>query len=374
MQRIMVVVGTRPEAIKLCPLVQELKRRRKIEVLVCSTGQHRSMLDSALRAFDVHPDFDLDCMRTGQGHATLSARILRGMDEILRAEDPDLVLVHGDTTSAFSAALAAYYAGIPIGHVEAGLRTHRRDEPYPEEMHRRAIALLAEYHFAPTVTAKRNLLSEGVREDAIFITGNTVVDALRISLGKSDPRLDWELPKDKRILLFTAHRRESLGAPVRGMLRALRRVLAEHPDVVAVCPLHHNPEIRSAATSILYDAPRVRLIEPPEMLSFHRLMAQSYLIMTDSGGIQEEASAMGIPTVVMRRNTERCEGIRAGVLRLAGSGEEEIYRLTSSLLTPGSEEYAAMKRPSAVFGDGRASARIADALEKLSPFPKRSCV
>lgn len=371
MQRIMVVMGTRPEAIKLCPLVQELKKRRNVEVLVCSTGQHRSMLDSALRAFDVRPDVDLDCMRTGQGHATLSARILRGMDEILRAEEPDLVLVQGDTTSAFSAALAAYYAGIPIGHVEAGLRTHRRDEPYPEEMHRRAIALLAEYHFAPTVTAKRNLLGEGVREDAIFITGNTVVDALRISLGKKDPRLDWELPKDKRILLFTAHRRESLGAPIRGMLRALRRILAEYPDVIAVCPLHHNPEVRSAATSILYDAPRVRLIEPPEMLSFHRLMAQSYLIMTDSGGIQEEASAMGIPTVVMRRSTERCEGIRAGVLRLAGSGEEEIYRLTSSLLSIGSEEYAAMKRPSAVFGDGRASSRIADMLERLAPFERR---
>lgn len=371
MQRIMVVMGTRPEAIKLCPLVQELKKRRNVEVLVCSTGQHRSMLDSALRAFDVRPDVDLDCMRTGQGHATLSARILRGMDEILRAEEPDLVLVQGDTTSAFSAALAAYYAGIPIGHVEAGLRTHRRDEPYPEEMHRRAIALLAEYHFAPTVTAKRNLLGEGVREDAIFITGNTVVDALRISLGKKDPRLDWELPKDKRILLFTAHRRESLGAPIRGMLRALRRILAEYPDVIAVCPLHHNPEVRSAATSILYDAPRVRLIEPPEMLSFHRLMAQSYLIMTDSGGIQEEASAMGIPTVVMRRSTERCEGIRAGVLRLAGSGEEEIYRLTSSLLSIGSEEYAAMKRPSAVFGDGRASSRIADILERLAPFERR---
>lgn len=371
MQRIMVVMGTRPEAIKLCPLVQELQKRRNVEVLVCSTGQHRSMLDSALRAFDVRPDVDLDCMRTGQGHATLSARILRGMDEILRAEEPDLVLVQGDTTSAFSAALAAYYAGIPIGHVEAGLRTHRRDEPYPEEMHRRAIALLAEYHFAPTVTAKRNLLGEGVREDAIFITGNTVVDALRISLGKKDPHLDWELPKDKRILLFTAHRRESLGAPIRGMLRALRRILAEYPDVIAVCPLHHNPEVRSAATSILYDAPRVRLIEPPEMLSFHRLMAQSYLIMTDSGGIQEEASAMGIPTVVMRRSTERCEGIRAGVLRLAGSGEEEIYRLTSSLLSIGSEEYAAMKRPSAVFGDGRASSRIADMLERLAPFERR---
>lgn len=371
MQRIMVVMGTRPEAIKLCPLVQELQKRRNVEVLVCSTGQHRSMLDSALRAFDVRPDVDLDCMRTGQGHATLSARILRGMDEILRAEEPDLVLVQGDTTSAFSAALAAYYAGIPIGHVEAGLRTHRRDEPYPEEMHRRAIALLAEYHFAPTVTAKRNLVGEGVREDAIFITGNTVVDALRISLGKKDPHLDWELPKDKRILLFTAHRRESLGAPIRGMLRALRRILAEYPDVIAVCPLHHNPEVRSAATSILYDAPRVRLIEPPEMLSFHRLMAQSYLIMTDSGGIQEEASAMGIPTVVMRRSTERCEGIRAGVLRLAGSGEEEIYRLTSSLLSIGSEEYAAMKRPSAVFGDGRASSRIADMLERLAPFERR---
>lgn len=370
MDRVMLVMGTRPEAIKLCPLVKELQGRRDVEVLVCSTGQHRSMLDGALRAFDVRPDFDLDVMRTGQGSSSLAARILRGTEEILRAEEPDILLVQGDTTSAFSAALAAFYEGIPVGHVEAGLRTHRRDEPYPEEMHRRAIALLADYHFAPTVTAKRNLLREGVPEASIRITGNTVVDALRFSLCAGHGG-EWELPQDKRILLFTAHRRESLGAPLRGMLRALRRLLAQYPDVLAICPLHHNPEVRSAACSILYDAPRVRLIDPPDLLSFHRLMAKSYLIMTDSGGIQEEAAAMGIPTVVMRCSTERGEGLRAGVLRLAGNGEEEIYSLAARLLAPDAEEYEAMKRPSAVFGDGHASARIADALRGFSPFRKR---
>ena len=365
MRRIMTVMGTRPEAIKLCPLVQELKKRRNVEVLVCSTGQHRSMLESALRAFEIRPDFDLDCMRTGQGHATLSARILRGMDELLRAERPDIVLVQGDTTSAFSAALASFYAGIPIGHVEAGLRTYQMHAPFPEEMHRRSIALLSDLHFAPTVTAKRNLVKEGIPESSVFITGNTVVDAMRITLSKRDSQTDWEIPAGKRLILFTAHRMENLGTPIRGMFRALRRILEEHPDVLAICPLHHNPEVRSAARAILYDAPRVRMIEPPEIVSFHRLMAKSYLILTDSGGIQEEASVMGIPTVVMRYATERSEGIRAGVLRLAGSGEEGIYHLATRLLAPGSEEYESMKRPSAIFGDGKASVRIADALEKF---------
>lgn len=370
MKRAMLVMGTRPEAIKLCPLVLEMRERCGWEAQICSTGQHRAMLDSALQAFGLRRDFELDAMRTGQSSATLSARILRGMDELLRAERPDLVLVQGDTTSAFSAALAAFYAGIPIGHVEAGLRTYQMHAPFPEEMHRRSIALLSDIHFAPTVTAKRNLVKEGIPESSVFITGNTVVDAMRITLSKRDPRTDWDIPREKRLLLFTAHRRENLGAPIKGMFRALRRILEEHPDVIAICPLHHNPEVRSAARAILYDAPRVRMIEPPEIVSFHRLMAKSYLILTDSGGIQEEASVMGIPTVVMRYSTERSEGIRAGVLRLAGSGEEGIYHLATRLLAPGSEEYESMKRPSAIFGDGKAAVRIADALER---FDLESC-
>ena len=365
MKRLMIVMGTRPEAIKLCPLVQELKNRRNFEVLVCSTGQHRSMLKSAMRAFSVRPDFDLDAMRTGQSSATLAARILRGVDELLVAEKPDVVLVQGDTTSAFAAAQAAFYRKISVGHVEAGLRTYQRHAPFPEELHRREIALLADWHFAPTVTAKKNLVKEGIPESAVYITGNTVVDSLRFTLQKGTPVEQWEIPDDQRLILFTAHRRENLGETVGGMFRALRRIVDANPDVVAICPLHHNPEARSAAERFLRNVPRIHLIPPPEIVSFHHLMAKSYLILTDSGGIQEEAVALGVPTVVMRYSSERNEGMRAGVLKLAGSGEEGIVTLANRLLQPNSEEYQAMRKPSAVFGDGYAARRIADALERV---------
>jgi len=365
MKRVMVVMGTRPEAIKLCPLVLELKKRRAIETLVCSTGQHRAMLDSALEAFSVKPDFDLDSMRTGQTLSDLTGRMLRRIDEILEAESPDLLLVQGDTTTAFTAALAAFHRRIPIGHVEAGLRTYHMQDPFPEEFHRQAISLITDYHFAPTVAAKRNLLREGKHESRIFITGNTVVDALRITLSQALPYSEWNFPKDMRILLFTAHRRESLGEPLCGMLRALRRIVEDTPDVIAYFPVHHNPQVRRAAIEILKGVPRIRMIEPPAIVSFHHLLARSYLILTDSGGIQEEASALGIPTVVMRYSSERTEGMRAGVLKLAGSGEEGIYTLSRRLLAHGSEEYDAMKKPSAVYGDGKSSIRIADTIEHI---------
>ena len=365
MKRVMIVMGTRPEAIKLCPLVLELKRRRSVETLVCSTGQHRAMLDSALNAFSVKPDFDLDSMRTGQTLSDLTGRILRRIDEILAAEHPDLLLVQGDTTTAFTAALAAFHRRIPIGHIEAGLRTYHINDPFPEEFHRQAISLVADYHFTPTVAAKRNLLREGRHESRIFITGNTVVDALRITLSEKHPYTDWCLPSNMRLLLFTAHRRESIGEPLRGMLRALRRIVEDTPDVLAYFPVHHNPEVRRAAIDILKGAPRVRMIEPPEIVSFHHLLSRAYLILTDSGGIQEEAAALGIPTVVMRYSSERTEGMRAGVLKLAGSGEQGIYEVSRRLLANGSEEYEAMKKPSAVYGDGKASARIADAIERI---------
>ena len=365
MKRVMVVIGTRPEAIKLCPLVKELKTRRAMETLVCSTGQHRAMLDSALEAFSVKPDFDLDTMRTGQTLSDLTGRMIRRIDEILAAERPHLLLVQGDTTTAFTAAMAAFHRHIPIGHIEAGLRTYHINDPFPEEFHRQAISLITDYHFAPTVSAKRNLIREGKHESRIFITGNTIVDALRITLSGQQPYEAWEFPQDKRILLFTAHRRESLGKPLYGMLRALRKVVEEHSDVVAYFPVHHNPEVRRAAIDVLKGVPRIRMIEPPEIVSFHHLLARSYLILTDSGGIQEEAAALGIPTVVMRYSSERIEGMRAGVLKLAGSGEEGIYTLTRRLLSRGSEEYAAMKKPSAVYGDGHASARIADMIERI---------
>ena len=364
MKRIMVVMGTRPEAIKLCPVVRELKKR-DFAVQVCSTGQHREMLDSAMNAFDVKADFDLDTMRTGQTSATLASRILKGLDEILEAEKPELVLVQGDTTSAFAAGLCAFYRRIPLGHIEAGLRTYHMHSPFPEEFHRQALSLVSDWHFAPTVTAKNNLLREGKKENRIFITGNTVVDALRWTLTSCKPAKEWELAKDKRLILFTAHRRESLGKPIVGMFRALRRLVETYPDVEAICPLHHNPAVRAAAKAILVGVPRIRCIEPPEMVSFHHLLAKAYLVLTDSGGIQEEASSLGIPTVVMRYSTERGEGIRAGVLKLAGSGERGIFDTASRLLEKDSEEYEAMKKPSAVFGDGCASVRIADAIGKL---------
>ncbi len=363
MERIMIVMGTRPEAIKLCPLVQELKKRGRYEVLVCSTGQHRSMLDSVLRAFGVKPDFDLDVMRTGQTLSSVTARILKGLDEIYSAEHPDLVIVQGDTTTAFTGALAAFQKRIPVAHVEAGLRTYHLDSPYPEEFHRQVIGLVAKWHFAPTEAAKENLLREGKKNKCIFVTGNTVVDALRFTLGNDFHRPSWNIPTDYRLLLFTAHRRESIGSQMREMFTALKRLVEEFPDVIAVCPLHHNPQVRSAA-EVIRAHERIRIIEPPDILSFHQLLARTYLAITDSGGIQEEAVALGIPTLVTRHSTERGEGIKAGVLRLAGCSEEGIVNLGRQLLKPDSAEYKKMKTPASVYGNGDASKKIADILEK----------
>ncbi len=364
MERIMIIMGTRPEAIKLCPLVLELKRRKKQEILVCSTGQHRSMLDSVLHAFSVKPDFDLDVMRTGQTLSSVTARILKGLDEILIAERPDLVIVQGDTTTAFAGALAAFQRRIPIAHVEAGLRTYHIDSPYPEEFHRQVIGLVARWHFAPTEDAKDNLLREGRKKKSIFVTGNTVVDALRFTLGNDFHRPAWNLPTDYRLVLFTAHRRESMGAQMREMFEALKNLVDEFPDVIAVCPLHHNPQVRSAA-EVIRGHERIRIIEPPDILSFHQLLARTYLAITDSGGIQEEAVALGIPTIVTRYSTERGEGIKAGVLRLAGCSKEGILSLGRELLKPNSKEYVKMKMPASVYGDGDASKKIADILEKV---------
>ena len=364
MERIMIIMGTRPEAIKLCPLVLELKRRKKHEVMVCSTGQHRSMLDSVLRAFKIKPDFDLDVMRTGQTLSSVSARILKGLDEILLAERPSLVVVQGDTTTAFAGALTAFQRRIPIAHVEAGLRTYHIDSPYPEEFHRQVIGLIANWHFAPTEAAKENLLREGKKKKSIFVTGNTVVDALRFTLGNDFNRPSWNLPTDYRLVLFTAHRRESMGGTMRGMFEALKKLVEEFPDVIAVCPLHHNPEVRSAA-EVIRSCERIRIIAPPDILSFHQLLARTYLAITDSGGIQEEAVALGIPTIVTIYSTSRSECIKDGVLRLAGCSEEGILNLGRELLLPNSKEYKKMKKPANVYGNGDASVRIADILERV---------
>lgn len=368
MKRIMVVLGTRPEAIKLCPLILELKKRRRFDVTVCSTGQHGTLLTRALEAFSVVPDVELPTeAMAGQTCTSQCARILRDLEPILLQSKPDLVLVQGDTASAYAAALAAFHLHIPIGHVEAGLRTYRMEAPFPEELYRQSISLMAKYHFAPTPHARGNLLREGKAETAVYLTGNTVVDALKMSLAMPRPReLREDFPAGARPVLFTAHRRENLGEPMRGMMRALRRLVETYDDLFALCPLHPNPAVREIAKEEWQGAERIRIIDPPDVIEFHRLLAQSYLVLTDSGGIQEETVSLGIPTVVMRYSSERSEGLRTGVLRLAGSGEEGIYSLAARLLRPGDEEYAAMRKPSRVFGDGKASCRIADVLEGIS--------
>ena len=365
MKNIMVVMGTRPEAIKLCPLILELKRRRSFRTVVCSTGQHREMLDGAMEAFSVKADFDLDVMKAGQSLSLLTSKILSGMDGLFSQEPPALVLVQGDTATAFAAAVAAFYRKIPIGHVEAGLRTYHIQSPFPEEFHREVISMISDFHFAPTVAAKNNLIQEGKPEKNVFLTGNTVVDALRYTLKYGKSTVDLQFPSEYRILLFTAHRRENRGETLRGMFRALRKIVENHADVLAVCPLHPDAEVRAVAREQLYGCERVRIIDPPPTVDFHRLLSKSYLVLTDSGGIQEEATALGIPTLVMRYSTERVEGIRAGCLRLTGSGEAGILHAADGLLVYGSEEYVMMKKPSRVFGDGRASVRIANILERI---------
>lgn len=363
MKQILTVLGTRPEAIKLCPLVKHL-RERGHRVQVAATGQHTSMLRDALSAFDILPDYDQQLPRGKDGMAGLLGRMTKALDGVMENSSPSLVLVQGDTLSALAGALAAFYRRIPIAHIEAGLRTYRMDAPFPEEMHRRTIALLAQEHFTPTVEARKNLLREGVSENRIHVTGNTVVDALRITLARPAPEAICKLPTDRRMILFTAHRRENQGKTMQGMFRALRRLVETFPDTYAICPLHRNPAVRESA-AVLNGCARIRVIAPPGVLHFHHLLSRAYLVMTDSGGIQEESTALGIPTLVMRYSTERCEGLRAGVLRLAGSGEEGIFSLGENLLTSTSELYESMKKPSAVFGDGRASERIASVLERL---------
>ena len=365
MKRITVVMGTRPEAIKLCPLILELQKRKGIALSVCATGQHKSMLDGALEAFGVVADVRFDVMKVGKSVSEVTAEILSLCDQLFVQDRPDLLLVQGDTATAFAAALAAFYRRIPIGHVEAGLRTYHMQSPFPEELHREAISMMADFHFAPTAAAKNNLINEGKPEKTVFLTGNTVVDALRFSLCIGKPTESVPISKDHRVVLFTAHRRENLGEPLKGMLRALRRIVEDTPDVQAICPLHRNPEVRNAAAEILDGCERIRVIEPPETVSFHRLLARSYLVLTDSGGIQEETTALGIPTLVMRYSTERSEGIRAGCLKLVGSGESGIVSTAKRLLESGNAEYLAMRHPSRVFGDGRASIRIANILERM---------
>lgn len=361
MKNIMVVFGTRPEAIKMCPVVKELKTRKNIRTIVCVSGQHRQMLDQVLETFDVIPDYDLSIMKETQTLFDVTCRILEEIKGILEKEKPDIVLVHGDTTTTFSTALACFYLQIPIGHVEAGLRTYNMTTPYPEEFNRQAVGIVAAYHFAPTEQAKENLLREGKSENSIFVTGNTAIDALKTTVRDNykHPELEWAA--GSRLILITAHRRENLEEPMKNMFRAIRRVLDEHPDVKAVYPIHLNPIVRETANEIFRDEERIHMIEPLDVIDFHNLMAQSYLILTDSGGIQEEAPSFGKPVLVMRDSTERPEGIAAGTLRLVGTDEEVIYK-NFKLLLEDDEEYQKMSHASNPYGDGMASRRIVEIL------------
>mgnify|MGYP002310092278 CR=1 FL=1 len=357
----MLVFGTRPEAIKMCPLVNELKTRKGIETIVCVTGQHRQMLDQVLETFHIVPEYDLDIMKQGQTLNEVVQRVLGSIGEVLEKERPDIVLVHGDTTTTFAGALAAYHSQIAIGHVEAGLRTWNKYSPFPEEMNRQMVGCLADMHFAPTEVSAKNLRDEGKKEENIYITGNTAIDAMATTVDENyeNPIFDWI--GDDRMILLTAHRRENLGEPMYHIFRAIKRIVDEFADVKVVYPIHMNPKVRQIAKEVFDDCDRVRLIEPLEVFDFHNFQNKSYLIMTDSGGIQEEAPSLGKPVLVLRDTTERPEGIKAGTLKLTGTDEEVIYNETKKLLSD-KEAYNAMSHASNPYGDGHASERIADAI------------
>ena len=363
MKKVMVVFGTRPEAIKMCPLVNELKSRKNIETVVCVTGQHRQMLDQVLEAFQVVPDYDLSIMKQKQTLFDITVNILERIKEVLEEVKPDIVLVHGDTSTTFVTALACFYLQIAVGHVEAGLRTYNIYSPYPEEFNRQAVSIISQFNFAPTELSKQNLLREGKKEETIYITGNTAIEDLRTTVREDycHPELDWA--KGSRLIMITAHRRENLGEPMKNMFRAIRRVMDEHPDVKAIYPIHMNPVVRETANEILGDDERIHIIEPLEVLDFHNFLNRSYMILTDSGGIQEEAPSLGKPVLVMRDTTERPEGIAAGTLKLVGTDEEVIYQNFKRLLED-QEEYAKMSNASNPYGDGHACERIADILER----------
>lgn len=361
-KKVLIVFGTRPEAIKMCPVVNELKKRNSIDTVVCVTGQHRQMLDQVLKAFDVVPDYDLSIMKDRQSLFDVTVSILEKIKPVLEKERPEVVLVHGDTTTTFGTALACFYLQVPVGHVEAGLRTRNIYSPYPEEFNRQVVSIVSQYNFAPTELSKKNLLDEKRDESTIYVTGNTAIDALKttVSDNYSHPELEWA--SDSRLILITAHRRENLGQPLHNMFRAIRRVLAEHPDTKAIYPIHMNPAVREVAAQELGDDDRIHIIEPLDVLDFHNFQSRSYLILTDSGGIQEEAPSLGVPVLVMRDTTERPEGIAAGTLKLVGTEEETIYREFSELLNDRAA-YDLMAHASNPYGDGHASKRIADILE-----------
>ena len=363
MKTVMLVFGTRPEAIKMCPLVNELKTRQNINTVVCVTGQHRQMLDQVLEAFNVVPDYDLSVMKDKQTLFDITTNILNRIKSVLEEVKPDVVLVHGDTSTTFVTALACFYLQIPVGHVEAGLRTYNIYSPYPEEFNRQAVSIISKYNFAPTELSKQNLLKEGKDPDSIFVTGNTAIDALKTTVRADYTHHELEWASGSRLIVITAHRRENLGEPMHHMFRAIRRIMDEHPDVKAIYPIHMNPVVRKAADEELGGCDRIHIIEPLEVLDFHNFLSRSYMILTDSGGIQEEAPSLGKPVLVMRDTTERPEGIKAGTLKLVGTNEDVIYKNFKQLLED-KDAYNAMAHASNPYGDGFACRRIADILEE----------
>lgn len=367
MIKVMSIFGTRPEAIKMAPLVKELERRTEVRSIVCVTAQHREMLDQVLETFEIVPDYDLNIMKQGQTLTDVTVSALKGLEEVIIKEKPDIILVHGDTTTTFAGALAAFYNQVAIGHVEAGLRTYNKYSPYPEEMNRQMVDRMTDMFFAPTEVSRQNLLRENVEDSKVYVTGNTAIDAMATTVREnySHPELEW-IGEGERLILLTAHRRENLGDPMRNIFRGIRRIVDEFPDVKVVYPIHMNPKVREVAAEVFEGCDRVRLIEPLEVFDFHNFQNRSYIILSDSGGIQEEAPSLGKPVLVLRDTTERPEGIAAGTLKLVGTDEERIYEETKRLLTD-EEEYRRMSQASNPYGDGHASQRIADAIiEKFS--------
>ena len=361
MIKVMTIFGTRPEAIKMAPLVKELENRKEIESIVCVTAQHREMLDQVLNVFDIKPDYDLNIMKQGQTLSEITSRVLLGLEDVIKKENPNIILVHGDTTTTFAGALAAFYNQVDIGHVEAGLRTWDKYSPFPEEMNRQMVDRLTDMFFAPTEVSKNNLLNEGIDENKIYVTGNTAIDAMKTTVKDEydNEVFDW-IGKDRMILL-TAHRRENLGEPMRRIFKAIKRVVDEYDDIKVVYPIHLNPKVREVAYEVFENMDRIKLIEPLEVIDFHNFINKSYIILTDSGGIQEEAPSLGKPVLVLRDTTERPEGITAGTLKLVGTDEDVIYNETKKLLED-EDEYLKMSKASNPYGDGTASKQIVDAI------------
>ena len=365
--KVMSIFGTRPETIKMAPVVHELEKREEIESIVCVTAQHREMLDQVLKALKVKPDYDLNIMKQGQTLSDITTRALKGLEDVIKEVKPDIILVHGDTTTTFAGALAAFYQQVAVGHVEAGLRTYNKYSPFPEEMNRQFVGIVSDMNFAPTERSKNNLLREGKKEETIYVTGNTAIDALNLTVDEeySDEITEWI--GDDRLIVLTAHRRENLGEPMYRMFKAIRRIIDKYDDVKMVYPVHLNPLVVKAANEVFGDSEKIKLIKPLEVLEFHNLLSRSYLILTDSGGIQEEAPSLGKPVIVLRDTTERPEGIDAGTLKLAGTEEETIYQMVDELLSD-SMEYEKMSKASNPYGDGHASERIVDAI--IAKFSK----